>query len=242
MTKPKSYSNLVFVLVGPFTEAKALARWAHAEFRKSASVVFAGVDAGLRPLLESGLPATLAIGDMDGVGSDGTLRGARDLPTIRLAREKERSDLSIALDFCAKQGARMIYAVGFQGGRADHDFAVHLDFSEISRRVPHVVSIGEKGAVFYLSARFAPLRLKRASIDALRAAAAPKSGRSRATGKLASVLPIGASARGVRLRGLRFPVLDGILSVSSQGLSNEIQAREIEVRIRQGRVALFFPA
>jgi thiamine pyrophosphokinase len=238
--------NPIFVLVGPFADPKKIAAWAHKEFKKSAAVVFVGVDAGLRPLLESGLPATLAIGDMDGIGSEGELRGARDLPTIRLAREKERSDLAIALDFSAKQGAKIIYAVGFQGGRADHDFAVHLDFSEISRRVPRVVSIGEKGATFYLSARFAPLKLKRSSIDALREAAAPKTRRSpkalKAIRSLASLFPIGAPARGVRLRGLRFPVLDGILSVSSQGLSNEIRGPMIEVAVRSGRVALFFPA
>ena len=242
MSKNKSYSSLVFVLVGPFADSKMLARWAHAEFRKSAAVVFVGVDGGLRPLLASGLPATMAIGDMDGVGTAEELKIARDLPTIRLAREKERSDLAIALEFCAKQGAGMIYAVGFQGGRADHDFAVHLDFSEISRKVPYVVSIGKKGAVFYLSSKFERLRLKRLNVEALRESAAPKLRRSTRRVTIASVLPIGGPARGVRLRGLRFPVLNGILSVSSQGISNEIQAPEIEVGIRHGRVALFFPA
>jgi thiamine pyrophosphokinase len=247
MGKPKapSYSSLVFVLVGPFADAKALSIWAHSEFRKSAAVAFVGVDSGLKPLLASGLPPTLAIGDMDGEGAADALRDASELPALVLARAKERSDLAIALDFCARQGARMIYAVGFQGGRADHDFAVHLDFSEISRRVPYVVSIGEKGAVFYLSSRFGPLRLARSSVETLRLAGVPKSRRlsrrTRATG-LASVFPIGTPARGVRLRGLRFPPLDGILSLSSQGLSNEIRAREIEIGLRQGRVALFFPA
>jgi thiamine pyrophosphokinase len=242
MTKKQKNFNLVFVLVGPFAEPKSLAHWAHGEFRKSAAVIFVGVDSGLKPLLASGLPATLAIGDMDGEGSREAMRSARDLPTVRLARDKERSDLAIALDFCAKQGAKMIYAVGFQGGRADHDFAVHLDFSEISRRVPRVVSIGEKGATFYLSARHAPLKLARASIDALRISAAPKTRRHVGKSRLASLFPIGAPARGVRLRGLRFPVVNGILSLSSQGLSNEIRAREIEIAFRTGRVALFFPA
>ncbi|MBS1961605.1 MAG: hypothetical protein JST04_05285 [Bdellovibrionales bacterium] len=236
-------SALVFVLVGPFADARRLARWAHAEFRKSAAVAFVGVDSGLKPLLDSGLPATLAIGDMDspvaGARSAEALARAKGISTVRLARAKERSDLAVAAAFAADQGAPMIYAVGFQGGRADHDFAVHLDLSEISRRVPRVVSIGEKGATFYLSARHAPLKLRRDAVEALREASAPNSRRSRG---LASVFPVGAPARGVRLRGLRFPALGGILSMSSQGLSNEIRGREIEVALRSGRVALFFPA
>lgn len=248
MNKPKrtrfrSRSPIIFVLVGPFADARRLARWAHSEFRKSAAVAFVGVDSGLHPLFESGLPATLAIGDMDGHPSAGrsaaALARAEGITTVRLARVKERSDLAVALEFAADQNAPVIYAVGFQGGRADHDFAVHLDLAEISRRVPRVVSIGEKGATFYLSSRFAPLKLRRDAVERLRDFAAPNSRRFRG---LASLFPVGSPARGVRLRGLRFPALGGILSVSSQGLSNEIRGREIEVGLRSGRVALFFPA
>lgn len=238
-SKRSAHSPLVFVLVGPFADARRLARWAHAEFRKSAAVAFVGVDSGLKPLLDSGLPATLAIGDMDGKGSAAALKRAKGISTVRLARAKERSDLAVAAAFAADQGTPMIYAFGFQGGRADHDFAVHLDLAEISGRVPRVVSIGEKGATFYLSARHAPLKLRQDAVEELRGASAPNSRRSRG---LVSAFPIGGPARGVRLRGLRFPALGGILSVSSQGLSNEIRGREIEVGLRSGRVALFFPA
>lgn len=230
----------LFVFVGPLADSKALARWAHAEFRKHAAVAFIGVDRGLAPLLASGLPATLAIGDGD--GGPGLALGRGGVPFVRLPRAKERSDLAFALEFAIARKAKLIYAFGFQGGRADHDLGVHLDLSHASRRVPRVVSVGEKGAVFYLDARFAPLRLKRSAIDALRAAASPKTRRRSARAKWASVFPIGAPATGVRLRGLRFPALGGILSVSSQGLSNEIRAATIEVGVRRGRLALFFPA
>lgn len=230
----------IFVLVGPFADPKLLARWAHAEFRKDAAVAFVAVDRGLGPLVASGLPVTLAIGDMDGGGrfipkSDG-------IPIVRLPRAKERSDLAFALEFSIGQKTRMIYAFGFQGGRADHDLGVHLDLAWASRRVPRVVSIGEKGAVFYLDARFGPLKLSRRAITALRDTAAPKPRRSKAHENLASLFPIGGPAAGVRLRGLRFPATNGILSLSSQGLSNEIRASTIEVGLRRGRLALFFPA
>jgi thiamine pyrophosphokinase len=233
--------SLIFVLVGPFADSKRLAAWAHSEFRKDAAVAFIGVDRGLDSLVDSGLPVTFAIGDMDGGGRK--MKLPPEIPVVRLPREKERSDLAFALEFCAGRKARMIYAFGFQGGRADHDFGVHLDLSAVSRRVPRVVSLGEKGATFYLDARFAPLKLSRRAITELRQVLAPKARRSKADSatKLASLFPIGAKATGVRLRGLRFPALDGILSLSSQGLSNEIRAANIEVGVRRGRLALFFP-
>ncbi len=238
----------LYVLVGPFADPIRLSEWAHGEFRKSAAVAFIGVDRGFEKLLESGLPPTLGIGDMDGILDPRKLKGPDDVPVILLKREKERSDLSIALEFCIERRARFVYAFGFQGHRADHDFAVHLDLSEASRKISRVVSIGEKGVAFYVSARHSPLKLDRKNIDALRLAGAPKTKRSanaKSTDRLrrvASLFPVGAPARGVRLRGLRFPVLNGILSLSSQGLSNEIRAREIEVGLRSGRIAVFFPA
>lgn len=235
-------ASLIFVLVGPLADAKKLATWAHGAFRKSAAVAFIGIDRGLKPLLASGLPATLAIGDFDGIGSLARVSGAATVPRVQLRVEKERSDLSCALDFCAAQGAQAIYAVGFQGGRADHDFAVHLDLSEASRRVARVVSIGEKGATMYLASRFSTLRLSVDEIEASRSAMAPKNQRSGTVPKWISIFPIGSAAKGVRFRGLRFPPLDGILSISSQGLSNEIRARKIEIGLRQGCLALFFPA
>lgn len=236
--------SLVFVLVGPLADAKSLENWAHGAFRKSVAVAFIGVDGGLNPLIDSGLPATLAIGDFDSLTSPSRASGLSSVPRVKLRTDKERSDLSYALDFCISQGARSIYAFGFQGGRADHELAVHFDLSDASRRVPRVISIGEKGATVYLAAKFSPVRFGADEIEAFRFAAAPKSRRSKSPSKIKwiSIFPIGAKAKGVRFRGLRFSPLDGILSLSSQGLSNEIRAREIEIRFRQGRLALFFPA
>jgi thiamine pyrophosphokinase len=179
---------------------------------------------------------------MDGISNRKVLRGADRIPSIQLKRDKERSDLGVALEFCESQKAAIVYAFGFQGGRADHDFAVHLDLSTASLRIPHVVSIGERGAVFYVSGKFAPLRLERKSVDALRRAGAPISRQASSVSRMASIFPVGSPVSGLKLRGLRFPALDGILSSSSQGLSNEIKARKIEFRFQRGRLAIFFPA
>lgn len=236
----------VFVLVGPLAEAKKLTRWAHEEFRKSAVVAFIGVDAGFQVLFDSGLPPTLLIGDLDGLKNPEL---AEMTPTLKLPRVKERSDLSFALKFCSEQKASVLYAYGFQGGRADHEFGVHLDLSEASVRIPRVVSIGERGVTFYLSAKYAseksPFRIAKKDLIALRATFdSSNSHRSSAKPSLQkwiSLFPTEGTARGVMVRGLRFPVLNGILSSSSQGLSNEIRSSEIEVSLRKGRVALFFP-
>ncbi len=245
-------SDFVFALVGPLADSEKLVEWAHTEFRKSAGVLFIGVDRGVEILEASGLPISFAIGDFDSLSKsarenasvDGTFSGT---PMIRLKRHKERSDLAYALAFCAEQGAKTLYAYGFQGGRLDHEFAVHLDLSEASRMIPRVVSVGERGVGFYLAAKHGPLKLKRATLSALRDSFRPLGGRKIKPPKsrqpdFVSIFPIGSEASGVRLRGLRFPASGGILSLSSQGLSNEIRSATIEVSLTKGRVALFFPA
>jgi thiamine pyrophosphokinase len=232
----------IIVLVGPFADSKRLSLWAHSEFKKNAAVAFVAVDAGVRPLMSSGLPVTLAIGDMDGLGWAEGWAEIDGVPVIQLPRAKERSDLAFALEFAITQKANLVYAFGFQGGRADHDLGVHLDLSTASRKIARVVSIGEKGAVFYVDARFSPLRLSKKAVTELRTIGAPKPRRKAEKNTVMSLFPIGAPASGVKLRGLRFPVLGGILSSSSQGLSNEVRAREIEIALRRGRVAVFFPA
>lgn len=244
-------SDFVFVLIGPLADSEKLIEWAHTEFRRSAGVLFIGVDRGVEVLETAGLPISFAIGDFDSLSEsamenasiDGTFSGT---PMIRLKHVKERSDLAYALEFCVEQGARTLYAYGFQGGRMDHEFAVHLDLSEASRKIPRVVSVGERGVGFYLSAKHGPLKLKRATLLALRDSFLPKAPRKKAPKKrqpdFVSLFPIGGEARGVKFHGLRFPAANGILSLSSQGLSNEIRSATLEVQFKQGRLALFFPA
>lgn len=244
-------SDFVFALVGPLADSEKLVEWAHSEFRRSAGVLFIGVDRGVEVLEAAGLPISFAIGDFDGLTKgarvktsiDGTFSGT---PIIRLKHVKERSDLSYTLQFCTEQGAKTLYAYGFQGGRMDHEFAVHLDLSEASLKIPRVVSIGERGVTFYLAAKHSPLKLKRLNLAALRDTLQAKPSGKKAPKKrhpdFISLFPVGGEARGVKLRGLRFPVSNGILSTSSQGLSNEIRSGTIEVQCKQGRLALFYPA
>ncbi|MBC7385318.1 MAG: hypothetical protein H7301_04025 [Cryobacterium sp.] len=253
-SEPAPLSAPIFVLVGPFADPKTLSKWAHEEFRKSAMVAFIGVDAGFEPLVASGLPATLLIGDLDGIADP---EMASMTPTIQLPTGKERSDLSFALNFCVKQKAEHLYAYGFQGGRSDHEFAVHLDLAVASERIARVVSLGERGVTVYVSAKYTgsktPLSLAQDDLVRLRDSFAPRirlTKKSDRKNKKAAVhptdwislFPVSGPAKGVRAQGLRFPVRDGVLSSSSQGLSNEFRAKKMKLELRQGKIAVFFPA
>ncbi len=236
--------GLLYVLVGPLADPKRLARWAHEEFKQAGAVAFIGVDGGMDALAAAELPPTLAIGDFDGIKNKRLLDPENVGTSIRLPAAKDRSDLAYAIEFCRETGADTLYAYGFQGGRPDHDFAVHLELAEASLKIPRVVSLGELGVVFYLSARHAPakrpFRVTQSTLEFLAKSATARAPKKRRV-RIVSVFPIGGPAYGVRYRGLRFPVAGGILSLSSQGLSNEVRAREVAVDLKRGQIALFFP-
>lgn len=210
----------VFVLVGPFAKARELAAWAHLYFRKDDAVCFVGVDAGLKPLYDSALPVTIGIGDWDSLEEIDLLE---EVPNLTLKREKDRNDLSVAIDFALSYRARAIVAVGFQGGRIDQEWANALEFARAAESAKKVTSFGPHGEMHFVS-----------------------SGRSlnleTRSGQILSLFPVGNSARGVRLRGLRFAPRGGILSLSSEGLSNRATGSQVSVSVKKGTLMILMPS
>lgn len=211
----------VFVLVGPFAKAAELSKWAHAHFRMHQAVCFIGVDSGLEPLYYSGLPVTIAIGDWDSLKKKELLK---EVPNLGLKKDKDRSDLAVALDFARSLQASEIIAVGFQGGRFDHEWAASQEFSNAAAHVGKVTSLGVRGAFTYLSQPSARFEARLSA------------------GQILSILPIGGVAHGVFVRGLRFIPQGGILSLSSEGLSNVVTDPKVRVSVRKGRVVVIVPA
>jgi len=210
----------VFVLVGPFARARALAAWANLYFRKDDAVCFVGVDAGLKPLFDSALPITIGIGDWDSLKDRSLLDEA---PTLTLKRDKNQSDLAVAIDFALSFRARAIIAAGFQGGRLDQEWANALELARASKSAKKVTSFGPQGEMHFVSSGRG-LNLETRS------------------GQILSVFPVGGPARGVRVRGLRFAPRNGILSLSSEGLSNRATGSQVSVTVKSGTLMILLPA
>lgn len=172
-------------------------------------------DSGLDHALALGLPVDVVVGDLDSASPEAldTARAAGTRFEIH-PRDKDATDLELALAVARRDGARRVTVVGGGGGRHDHLLAnalvlgaADLDGVDLDALVG--------------TARITVVRAERT----LRGA----------PGSLCSLIPIGGPARGVRTDGLRFALQgEDLLPGSTRGVSNELVADSAHVAVSQG--------
>jgi len=164
----------------------------------------------------------LAVGDFDSVSAEG-------LAAVRAAggtlqphpRDKDATDLELALDAAREHGARRVLVLGGGGGRLDHLLAGILvlgrpDYADL--QVDAVLG----------GARLTVVRARR-----------DLAGRA---GGLVTLLPLGGPARGVRTDGLRYPLAgEDLLPGSTRGVSNVLLGAAATVSLRSGVVLVVQP-
>lgn len=172
-------------------------------------------DSGVDRALAAGLSVDIAIGDFDSV----TTRG---LDVVRAAgaeivphrRDKNETDLELALLRAVAEGADAVTVVAVDGGRFDHLMA---------------------GVLLLADDRFAS-----AEIDAVVGGSMVGVVRDQRTisgmrGDVLTLLAVGGPANGVVTVGLRYP-LDGetLFPHSTRGVSNVFEATEVSIGLDTG--------
>ncbi len=169
------------------------------------------VDGGLALAQRAGLRVDLLLGDLDSLS--GPL--PEGLPTVRVPREKDATDLELALDHAVSLGAKKIVVVGAFGARLDHTLAN----ANLLEKYNIPIVLFHRGTRVYLV------------VDQLEIQAQP--------GDLVSLLPLTSEVRGIFTWGLRYALNDGVLfRASTRGVSNEVLARPCGVRVREGKLLL----
>lgn len=93
------------------------------ELIDSEDITWVGVDRGVYELLNRNIRPSCAFGDFDSLSEaeKETLRSKTDIFTF--PREKDKTDLELALDWALTQRPRSIRIFGATGGRLDHEWA-----------------------------------------------------------------------------------------------------------------------
>jgi thiamine pyrophosphokinase len=179
-------------------------------------------DSGLDHAVALGRAVDLIVGDLDSVDPD-LLAAARaaGTPVESHPRDKDETDLELALAAALTRGAQAVTVVGGAGGRLDH-FLANL--------------------AVLASHRFRRLRLDgwigSAYVAVVRDDVAVR-GRP---GSLLTLIPLGGPAGGIRTEGLRYPLTDGDLDVgTTRGVSNEFIAPSARIRVRTGTLLAICP-
>ena len=179
-------------------------------------------DAGVAHALALGLRVEAVIGDLDSAApedvEEAVAAGAR---VERHPREKDATDLELALDAALDLGATRVLVLADDGGRLDHVLSALLLLG---------------------SAKYAGVQLDaqvgRALVHVVRA----ERELDGASGELVSLLALHAAARGVTTEGLAYPLAGETLEAgSSRGVSNVFTRRRAHVRVGQGVVLVVRP-
>ena len=174
-------------------------------------------DGGLTHCRQWGITPHVIVGDMDSIGSR-ELAGLEKTTTeiIRHPVRKDETDLELALKLAIDRGAEEIAVLGALGARWDMTFSnallLGVDFLS-GTRVRLLDGIYELGCL--------------KGGQQMRLFGQP--------GDLVSLLPLSGKAVGVTLKGLEYPLNDGVLPLgTSHGVSNVFTDRTACIELRKG--------
>jgi thiamine pyrophosphokinase len=169
-------------------------------------------DGGSRHALALGLHPSLVIGDLDSIADEDRKKiEAAGIPIHRHPRDKDETDLELALHYALGQKPSAIMIVAGLGGRLDH-------------------TLGNIAALSDPAAASLDVRLDD-GLDELLFCRRHAQLRGTA-GDLVSLVPWGVPVEGVRTSGLRWPLrTETLYPEKTRGISNEMldQAASVEV-------------
>jgi thiamine pyrophosphokinase len=172
-------------------------------------------DGGLRHVRALGIIPDLIIGDLDSITFDDKVwLNQEKVEIIKFPREKDQTDLELALLSAAEAGSESIVVVGALGGRTDQTLA-NLFLMLMPELVEIKIWFEDGQDEVFLVQKTTKIKGK--------------------AGDTVSLLPLLGAARGVTTKGLKFPLNDGTLFPErSRGVSNVMKTEEASVSVKTG--------
>ena len=179
-------------------------------------------DRGLDHALALGLEVTVAVGDFDSASPEAVaVAEAAGVRIERHPREKDATDLELALDVAAAMSPRRILVLASGGGRLDHLLSAALLLGSDRYAHSHVdASFGEAGVHVVRGERVLEGE----------------------PGEHLTLLAVNGPADGVRTEGLVYPLRGETLEAgSSRGVSNVFADATARVSVERGVVLVIRP-
>ncbi|HHW85977.1 MAG TPA: thiamine diphosphokinase [Chloroflexi bacterium] len=175
-----------------------------------------GADGGALHLLTLGRTPHVVVGDLDSLPAAVVDElAAQGVQFERHHREKDQTDLELAIERALADGAEEVLLIGALGGRLDQTLANLLIVAQRAWPAPVRIVEGEQVAEV----------LRGPGVLELHGA----------PGDTVSLIPLGAAVEGITYTGLRYPLADATLAFgSTRGVSNELLDSVATVTIRAG--------
>ena len=177
-------------------------------------------DGGWAEARARGVRVDRVVGDLDSlVRDEAALLRESGTPMDVFPRDKDRTDLEIAVDEALRLGARRVIVYGALGGKTDQTLANVFLLEKLERA-------GVEGELWGKDERALVIRGEKALPFAL-------------VGDVVSLLPLSERVEGVTTWGLRYALRGEALErASTRGVSNEVSELPAGVRVRAGTLVV----
>ena len=212
----------VVVAAGPLPDLANLDRRLARERERWANAFIVAADGGYAHCLDMGVQPDLVVGDLDSLEPAACSRlEAAGIPLLRLPRDKDRTDLQVALEEVAMRTPGRLILLGALGGpRLDHGLAAVYAGVPLARQGWQVEYLGPQEQL-WLIAGPGDLRLD------------PR------PGHYLSLIPLTEEVSGVVIEGMRWELPGVSLRWGdSRGIANEFSDRLAEIRLATGVLAV----
>jgi thiamine pyrophosphokinase len=179
----------------------------------SSSDLVACADGGTRHALRLGIQPDVIIGDLDSLSAT-MRRHLKHARIIELA-DQNKTDLEKAILFLLKRKAKHVTVVGAAGKRIDQTIA----------NIGLLMKYGRKASLTFIDPT--------GEIEIVQSHTKFRA----KVGTTVSLIPTSRSVR-VTTKGLRFALKNEMLEFGSRGVSNEVIAPTVEIRVRGGALFL----
>lgn len=179
-------------------------------------------DGGILHAPALGLTVDVLVGDLDSTPSAAVLAAVgAGVVVHEHPRDKDATDLELALDLARDAGAERVLVLGGHGGRLDH-------------------LLGNVGLL--AAPRYRDLELTALLGTVLVTVVHGHRTLSGRVGETVTLLATHGGARGITTTGLAFPLTDGVLGAgSSRGVSNRFLGARAEVLVGSGTLLVVQP-
>lgn len=179
-------------------------------------------DGGILHAPALGLTVDVLVGDLDSTPNAAVLEAVRAGVVVHEhARDKDATDLELALDLARDEGAERVLVLGGHGGRLDH-------------------LLGNVGLL--AAPRYRDLELTALLGTVVVTVVHARRTLSGRPGETVTLLAAHGGARGITTSGLAFALADGALEAgSSRGVSNRFLAARAEIEVGSGVLLVVQP-
>lgn len=212
-------------------------------FPKKEDCVIAA-DGGLRYLKEAGIHADMVVGDFDTLGYEPAHENV-----VKLQVMKDWTDTFVAMEKGRELGYETFVFYGCLGGKPEHTIANLQHLAWLTDRGMTGWLAGEDriitmlkgpGALFFPPVADGAQRMEQARRKAAEEGRDPET--VQGTLGLVSVFAHTGKAKGVTLRGLKYPLKDAELTNTFPlGISNEFTGQAAEIRVTEGMLLIVLP-